>query len=66
MNKIGLINKKNKEIRDKVSSDAKAGFIRKYGKENFNKHFGDGGSPQGESPSVSQPSGNSLVDKWNK
>jgi hypothetical protein len=58
--------KKYKEIRDKVSRDAKAGFIRKYGKENFNKHFGDGGTPQSESPSVSQPSGNSLVDKWNK
>ena len=58
--------KKYKEIRDKVSSDAKAGFIRKYGKENFNKHFGDGGTPQSESPSVSQPSGNDLVDKWNK
>lgn len=33
--------KKYKEIRNKVARDAKAGFIRKYGVENFNTHFGN-------------------------
>ena len=33
--------KKYKEIRDKVARDAKAGFIRKYGAENFNTYFGE-------------------------
>ena len=33
--------KKYKDIRDKVARDAKAGFIRKYGTENFNTYFGN-------------------------
>jgi hypothetical protein len=33
--------KKYKDIRDKVARDAKAGFIRKYGAENFNTYFGN-------------------------
>ncbi len=43
--------KKYREIRDKVSRDAKAGFIRKYGKDNFDRYFG-GSSPQQQKSSI--------------
>jgi hypothetical protein len=42
--------KKYQTIRNKVAEDAKAGFIRKYGEENFNRYFGGGGgNPSGQS-----------------
>jgi len=34
--------KKYQEIRQRVANDAKKGFVRKYGSENFNKYFGSG------------------------
>ena len=56
-----------RRIRNKVANDAKKGFIRKYGQENFDKHFGDNATGnQGQAQTKTTPSESELVDKWNK